>query len=58
MRRRYMNIERCFDTHTRLTLQQILQSLIEEKIDSLITEYYYQDKVNTTTSHKKGEENS
>lgn len=53
-----MNIERCFNNHTSLTLQQIIQSLIEEKIDTLIAEYYYQDKVNTTTSHKKGEENS
>lgn len=52
-----MNIERYFNNQTNLTLQEIIQSLLEEKIDTLIDEYYYQDKVNTTTSPEKGEKN-
>jgi ferritin-like protein len=49
-----MIIERFFNEDTNVTIQDIIQSLIEEKIDSLIEEYYYQDKVNTTTSHVEG----
>lgn len=49
-----MEIKRVFNESTNTTIQDIIQSLIDAKIDTLIDEYYYQDKVNTTTSHAEG----
>ncbi|CAM4308298.1 hypothetical protein BAMA111019_17965 [Bacillus manliponensis] len=46
-----MNIKRFFNESAHNTVQDIIQALIDSKIDTLIDEYYYQDKVNTTTSH-------
>lgn len=46
-----MNIERIFNEQTNVTIHDIIQSLVEEKIDLLIKEYYHQDKVNIATSH-------
>lgn len=49
-----MNVERIFNSSAKLTIKEIFHSIIEEKIDSLIEEHYYQNKVSTTTSHVEG----
>jgi hypothetical protein len=49
-----MKIERVFNENTSLTIQDIIQSLINEKIDILVSDYYHQIKVNTSTSQKEG----
>ncbi|MBV7508897.1 hypothetical protein KW850_27220 [Bacillus sp. sid0103] len=46
-----MEIERIFNENTNITFQDIINSLINEKIDRIVNIYYSQDKVNTTTSH-------
>ncbi|MEE5179610.1 hypothetical protein JDW21_11490 [Bacillus subtilis] len=46
-----MNIERIFKEDTNITLQDTLKFMVNDMIDSLISIYYSQDKVNTTTSH-------
>jgi hypothetical protein len=51
-----MEIERIFNENTNITFHNVLNSLINEKIDSLISIYYAQDKVNTTTSHVERKE--
>lgn len=49
-----MDIKRVFNESTNTTIQDIIHSLIDAKIDTLIDEYYHQDKVNTATSHAEG----
>lgn len=49
-----MNIERFFNEQSSMEIEELIQSIIEEKIDALISEYYDQYKVNTTTSHVEG----
>ncbi|AZV43106.1 hypothetical protein [Peribacillus asahii] len=51
-----MEIERIFNKNTNITFQDTLNSLINEEIDKLVSLYYSQDKVNTTTSHVEGKE--
>ena len=52
-----MKIERIFNEESSITLEDILQSILNEKIDSLIKEFYDNNKVNSTdSSDKKGEE--
>lgn len=52
-----MKIERIFNKESSITLEDILQSILNEKIDSLIKEFYDNNKVNSTdSSDKKGEE--
>lgn len=57
MKKRNQNsliIERVFNESSNLTIEQAIQSLVEEKIDSLLEDYYHQGKVNTATSHVEG----
>ncbi|MFN7251514.1 MAG: hypothetical protein ACK4M9_12070 [Anaerobacillus sp.] len=49
-----MKIERIFNSEPSITLENILKSIINEKIDSLIAESYANDKVNSTVSSSKG----
>ncbi|WP_286230565.1 hypothetical protein [Neobacillus mesonae] len=49
-----MNIERVFNEQTNITIHEIIRSIVKEKIDSLIYDYYHQDKVNIATSHVEG----
>lgn len=49
-----MQIERKYNNETTLTLDDILMSLVDEKIDSLILEYYDNARVNTVASHNEG----
>ncbi|MED4533219.1 hypothetical protein [Metabacillus fastidiosus] len=51
-----MNIERIFNENTNITLQDAFNSMVNETIDSLLSIYYSQDKVNTATSHIEGKE--
>ncbi|MGE8081633.1 hypothetical protein [Peribacillus loiseleuriae] len=51
-----MEIERFFNENTNITFQDTLNSLINEQVDRLVSIYYSQDKVNTTTSHAEGKE--
>ncbi|WP_363550385.1 hypothetical protein [Caldifermentibacillus hisashii] len=52
-----MTIERIFNNQSTITLEDIIQSILNEKIDSLIREFYDNNKVNSTdSSDKKGEE--
>jgi hypothetical protein len=53
-RRHFMKIERIFNSETSINLENILYSIINEKIDSLIAESYANDKVNSTVSSSKG----
>lgn len=48
-----MKIERVFSTESHITIQDIIHSLINIKIDSVINKYYHQNKVNTAASSKK-----
>ncbi|MBY6088211.1 hypothetical protein [Priestia flexa] len=51
-----MNIERVFNEDSNITLHDTLKSMVNEMIDRLVSIYYSQDKVNTTTSHVEGKE--
>ncbi|MGG2093984.1 hypothetical protein AB1283_15155 [Bacillus sp. S13(2024)] len=48
-----MKVERIFNEDTNVTIRDIIQSLINEKIDTLISNYYHQNKVNTAASSEK-----
>ncbi|MCM3024187.1 hypothetical protein [Heyndrickxia ginsengihumi] len=45
-----MTLERIFNNHTSTTLEDIIQSIVNEKIDALISEYYDNSIVNSTDS--------
>ncbi|MFJ5622949.1 hypothetical protein ACIQD3_09460 [Peribacillus loiseleuriae] len=49
-----MEIERVFNEQSNTTFEDIFKIIIEEKIDALVSEHYYQSKVNTATSHVEG----
>jgi len=49
-----MKVESIFNEESSTTIQEIIQSIINEKIDTLIKGYYDQFKVNTATSHVEG----
>lgn len=49
-----MKVERIFNLNSNITIQELLQSVINEKIDTLINDYYHQIKVNTATSRVEG----
>ncbi|SLL31596.1 Uncharacterised protein [Mycobacteroides abscessus subsp. abscessus] len=52
-----MTIERIFNNQSPITLEDIFQSILNEKIDALIKEFYDNTKVNSTdSSNKKGED--
>lgn len=51
-----MTIERIFNTKSPISLEDIFQSILNEKIDALIEEFYDSNKVNSTdSSDTKGE---
>lgn len=45
-----MTLERIFNNQTSITLEDIIQSIVTEKIDALIAEYYDKGMVNSTDS--------
>ena len=45
-----MQIERIFNDKSELTLEDIILSLVDKKVDKLISNYYHPNKVSTTTS--------
>lgn len=51
-----MKIERVFNPEDKLSIQDILQSIIQEEIDKLVNEHYDRCKVNTATSQPKGDD--
>ncbi|WP_175987056.1 hypothetical protein [Bacillus sp. Marseille-Q1617] len=51
-----MRIERIFNNQSPFTLEDIFQSILNEKIDALIKEFYDSNKVNSTDSSNKKEE--
>jgi len=52
-----MNPKRIFNNHSKITLDEIIQSILNEKIDAIINEFYDSDKViSTNSSTEKGEE--
>jgi len=52
-----MTLERIFNNQSPITLEDIFQSILNEKIDALIKEFYDNTKVNSTdSSHEKGED--
>lgn len=52
-----MNIERIFNNQSKITLEDIFKSILNEKIDVLIKEIYDDNKVNSTDSSNKEGEN-
>ncbi|WP_430788406.1 hypothetical protein VBD025_00890 [Virgibacillus flavescens] len=46
-----MKLERIFSTD-KISIQQLLQSIIDNQIDSALISDYYSSKVNTATSHE------
>jgi len=51
-----MKIERIFNNESPITLESILKSILNEKVDTLISQTYANSKVNSTASSKKEEE--
>ena len=52
-----MKIERIFNNQSSVTFKDIFQSIINEKIDTIVKEFYDNtNKVNSTDSSMKGEE--
>lgn len=51
-----MKIERIFNNKSPITLDSILKSILSEKVDTLISQTYAKNKVNSTDSPKKGED--
>ena len=51
-----MKIERIFNDKSTITLESILISILNEKVDSLIAQTYSENKVNSTDSSTKGED--
>ncbi|WP_161783603.1 hypothetical protein [Paenibacillus tyrfis] len=49
-----MQVERIFNYEGKLTFEEILLTLVHDKIDSLVHEYYPNDRVNTVASHDEG----
>lgn len=45
-----MKIERIFNYESTVTLENILKSILNEKVDTLIAEIYDKSKVNSTDS--------
>jgi SUMO ligase MMS21 Smc5/6 complex component len=50
-----MTLERIFNNTTSITLEDIFQSILNEKIDALINEFYDNNKVNFADSSKEEE---
>ncbi|MCM3786212.1 hypothetical protein M3231_24970 [Neobacillus mesonae] len=48
-----MTIERFFNNECDLTLEDILLSLVDDRIDTLVKQYYDNDRVNTITSQSE-----
>lgn len=46
-----MQIERIFNNENKLSFEDIMHALIDEKVDRLIRSYYDHNQVNTVTSH-------
>ncbi len=46
-----MQVERIFNNENKLSFEDIIQTLIDERVDSLIRSYYDRNQVNTVTSH-------
>ncbi|WFA83413.1 MULTISPECIES: hypothetical protein [Paenibacillus] len=46
-----MQVERIFNIEHKMSFEDIMQTLIDEKVDSLIRSYYDHNQVNTVTSH-------
>lgn len=46
-----MKVERIFNNEYKLSFEDIIQTLIDEKIDNLIGSYYDRTQVNTVTSY-------
>lgn len=52
-----MTLERIFNNQSPITLEDIFKSILNEKIDTLIKEFYDNTKVNSTdSSNEKGED--
>lgn len=51
-----MKVERIFNNEAPITLENLLESILREKIDSLVSNSYDNSMVNSTTSHTKGED--
>lgn len=52
-----MKIERIFNNQSPVNLEDIFQSILNEKIDTIVKEFYANtSKVNSTDSSRKGEE--
>ncbi|WP_175618828.1 hypothetical protein [Virgibacillus halodenitrificans] len=50
-----MTLERIFNNKTTITLEDIFQSILNEKIDARIKEFYDYNKVNSADSSKEEE---
>ncbi|WP_445489849.1 hypothetical protein [Niallia sp. 03133] len=50
-----MKIERIFNNESTITLESILKSILNEKVDTLISKSYANNKVNSTDSATEGE---
>jgi len=48
-----MIIERIFNNESSTNLEDIFQSILSEKIDALISEFYDNNKVNSTDSNEE-----
>lgn len=48
-----MNLERIFNNQSPITLEDIFQSIVNEKIDALIKEFYDYNMVNSADSSKE-----
>ncbi|WP_158560405.1 hypothetical protein [Paenibacillus contaminans] len=46
-----MQVERISNNDNKLSFEDIIQTLIDEKVDSLIGSYYDRTQVNMVTSH-------
>ena len=51
-----MKVERIFNNESSITLESLLESILREKIDSLVSNSYDNSMVNSTTSLMKGED--
>lgn len=49
-----MTVERIFDPNSNLSIEDIFYALANERVDSLIQQYYDHSQVNTSTSHSEG----
>ncbi|MEK4264160.1 hypothetical protein [Paenibacillus sp. FSL L8-0499] len=49
-----MQVERIFNKESMLSIEDIMLSIIDEKVDSIIQDYYHNNQVNTSTSHNEG----